>query len=449
MTFEIDEIMNSYASILEKSNTDATKEVSQWHTIDLIPNTVNDLVIEASPVFLTSSLLAVAADEDIKILKEKKLSMEPEDMIDRAHPGSHFTADADGEGGLVETQNEQQEKIIQMINKMPNGAPTHIYAYLIEGLSKIAEDMESEGLDDHADIISKAMFDIDTAFKKKANPLAIGIAGLAAVLGLGAGAYSLISGVREGLVIDTKDLLDNMSSGWLGGWMNDPEYASYRVDVQDMYKAAQSMNIMAGQILHTMAQAAKTNDPELAQTLQSLEQQFGQALNVAKTKVEMLQQLSGGGKTGADFIRTKGLIDDIEEDFRLIVSNAGIVRNKVEQYPGQDAINDARIQHHQHAERPTTNKPSVPDNVRIKEVQSFLNKYFYTNSPTKLAETGILDDETKDALEEVSIKITKKLGTSVPTPIQLEQADANKLRLLFQFARQPETNPLTGEPVFK
>lgn len=82
--------------------------------------------------------------EDIKVIEDKNTATGP-DIIEVAHPEPVITADALGDGGLVENQNEQHERMMAVINKMPTGLLVHRYACCFAELIKEAELCEAGG----------------------------------------------------------------------------------------------------------------------------------------------------------------------------------------------------------------------------------------------------------------------------------------------------------------
>jgi len=93
--------------------------------------------------------------EDEKTIKEKRVKSE-EDIIEKAHPDPVFVAESEGEGGLVENQNEQHKKMMEVINKMPTGSLVSRYAGAISELVKLANACDAAGEIRAADIITRA-----------------------------------------------------------------------------------------------------------------------------------------------------------------------------------------------------------------------------------------------------------------------------------------------------
>ena len=101
--------------------------------------------------------------EDAKTIKEKT-KLPEKDIIEIAHPAAIYIAESRGDGGLVENQNEQHAKMMEVINKMPTGALLGTYAMTISALVKMAdacdiieEELVSDTLTDVASKISGLM----------------------------------------------------------------------------------------------------------------------------------------------------------------------------------------------------------------------------------------------------------------------------------------------------
>ena len=95
--------------------------------------------------------------EDEKTIKEKRLKSPEKNIIEEAHPDPVYVAEARGDGGLVENANEQQKKLIEIINKMPTGSLVGRYASAINELVKMADLCEEEGLEQAADILTECV----------------------------------------------------------------------------------------------------------------------------------------------------------------------------------------------------------------------------------------------------------------------------------------------------
>ena len=93
--------------------------------------------------------------ENVKDIKEKRIPHD-KDIIEEAHPEAVYIADSKGDGGLVENQNEQHKKLMEIINKMPTGIIAHRYASTISSLIKMAEACDDIDEQATADILTEA-----------------------------------------------------------------------------------------------------------------------------------------------------------------------------------------------------------------------------------------------------------------------------------------------------
>lgn len=98
--------------------------------------------------------------EDLKTIEDKRLKSPEKHIMEEAHPEPVFVAESRGEGGLVENELEHQQKIIEMINKMPTGSLVGRYASAVENLVKIANDCDDLGQSEAAEIVTNAAEDI-------------------------------------------------------------------------------------------------------------------------------------------------------------------------------------------------------------------------------------------------------------------------------------------------
>ena len=92
--------------------------------------------------------------EDLKTIEEKRLPTPEKSIIEIAHPEPVYVAEARGDGGLVENQIETQKKIIQLINRLPNGSLVGHYALATYGLVKLANKCDDAGDIDTANVLT-------------------------------------------------------------------------------------------------------------------------------------------------------------------------------------------------------------------------------------------------------------------------------------------------------
>lgn len=92
--------------------------------------------------------------EDPKTIEEKRLKPE-KDIIEEAHPKPVYVAESRGDGGLVENQNEQHKRLMEIVNKMPTGALVGRYASATVTLVKLAGDLDAIGELGAADMLTR------------------------------------------------------------------------------------------------------------------------------------------------------------------------------------------------------------------------------------------------------------------------------------------------------
>jgi hypothetical protein len=91
--------------------------------------------------------------EDKRVIEEKRQKSPEKNIIEQAHPESVYVAEARGDGGLVENQIEQQNKLIEMLNKMPTGSLVGRYAHAINELVKVADRLDDIGESNLSDVV--------------------------------------------------------------------------------------------------------------------------------------------------------------------------------------------------------------------------------------------------------------------------------------------------------
>lgn len=114
---------------------------------------------------------------------------EEKDLVQAAHPEKVQVADAMGDGGVVENQNEQQKKNIDIATKMPNGALIGVHANLVNTLVKIAIQLDNEGkhkeairIDETIKRLHSLPFESSHLYKKALIPAAWGIVSVIAAV---------------------------------------------------------------------------------------------------------------------------------------------------------------------------------------------------------------------------------------------------------------------------
>jgi len=89
-----------------------------------------------------------------------RYNKEGEKLIDKAHPKNVEVADAMGKGGLVENENQRQEKDIEVATRMPSGALFGIHADLINDLVKLANKLDDVGNYKAASLVDKTIREV-------------------------------------------------------------------------------------------------------------------------------------------------------------------------------------------------------------------------------------------------------------------------------------------------
>lgn len=94
--------------------------------------------------------------EDDSSLGKNRKDPEEKSVIEIAHPEPVYIAESRGDGGLLENQIEQQNKIIEMINKMPTGNLVGRYASKAYNLIVLANVCDELGQGDAANLLTDA-----------------------------------------------------------------------------------------------------------------------------------------------------------------------------------------------------------------------------------------------------------------------------------------------------
>lgn len=142
-------VVNQYSNILKQQGADMSWEKSE---------TMREFlkVAEETGLLKTAAPSPNPNKEDDKVVKEKRQKSPEKNIIDEAHPESVYIAEARGDGGLVENANEQQKKLIEMINKMPTGSLVGRYAMAAQELVKMANTLDEAGQSETADVLTEA-----------------------------------------------------------------------------------------------------------------------------------------------------------------------------------------------------------------------------------------------------------------------------------------------------
>lgn len=405
--------------------------------VELLSNNTEDLKVDAV-FYLDNAIYATAEDKSlIKELKEKKQAIKPDDMIEKAHPESVWAANALGDAGLVENQNEQQEKIIQMLNKMPTGNLIHTYAEVLTNLVSLANSQqdrhpEAAALIDRTiaeitgqDLASIAGWEADRLQKTAIWPLVAAI-----LLGVGAGGYGIyqaVRGVQEKLDTDTKQLADNID-----GWKDNQEFANLAPLTNKMSALAQRLNALSDGVLTASAAVQAGPTEQTVAALQQADQQFDAALDEFKTTFKQLQN----DIPSEWFVRTEGLLEDVVSDYALLQATSQSIAAKAptaptgakEWLPGlQEAkkyLNNPDLPTNSPAPASNTGSPAQ----RIQGVQDYLANSGFG----PLSITGQSDEATKAKLVEFEsyINTTAETDQGIKTGLGVRNLPGNRLAKL-------------------
>ena len=109
--------------------------------------------------------------EDKKTIEEKRLDAPKKSIMEEAHPEPAYTAESQGDGGLVENEIENQKKMLTVINRMPTGNLVGRYASAANALLKLADVCDDCGENKAADIITETAKTLLTKAKELNGPL--------------------------------------------------------------------------------------------------------------------------------------------------------------------------------------------------------------------------------------------------------------------------------------
>lgn len=473
-----DEILKEFIRLSEQQKENATAPIEfDKSQFDLISNTNNDLIVDGPPTFVTAAFVSNAAD-DAKTILEKKYPMEPEDMIEKAHPETCLIAEHPHNGGVVENQNEQHQKIVNVVNKMPTGFPLNSWASITTELIKIAQECDDLGLESEAKVldgIAKSFFLVEAAPPRPSVPPAMPnwtppptgysgfmggllrilgptafqrlgpvltnpwVAGIAAALAVGTTAFfTLWDGMEEGLTTDIKDFIDKLDN-----YKKDPSFSQLS-GLQEMYDAAlslqsnhQNVAIILGnqELMKTadgIAQAGKLLS-DIDNNLKTLEQQ-------EKVFESSAEAETGGGNIMrmipfVGFHDLSGRIVDLREEYAKL--RGAHPEAKITPQDEHSKTSPATPG----ANNPGTSAPgTAPVLGNAADIKRFLKErdvseivgyeYDIDDSPE-------FDATTRRVLSDLGDHIREQLGTSTPSTKELMDSSYNGLEKLMQIYHEP------------
>lgn len=314
------------------------------------------------------------ASSDVKQWTRAKVSEEynvtdgtGKDIIEKAHPKKVEIADSQGEGGVVENILEQQQKSIDIATKMPRGTLIGVHAALEKNLEKLSKDLKFEGNIQAANRVKKTLGVLKKKSWLPAIPLTVKLIGL----GLGLAGVSSTWGAKlislqENLSTDIADLLEILDSAV----EDSPEFSKIASDIQSEltpYKIKFSEPIPSPQ-----------DETELSEYLTALQTFGASVFPKVKTLVEAITS-SGDewykfGLGAKD--RLKAALDNLKTSYEntlKAIQNIIALGSKV---------SGNRL------------------NNNIAEVQNVLG----------IAQTGILDEKTKQALKNIESQVENTIG---------------------------------------
>lgn len=165
-----DEILSEMMKI-----TGQEKVASEEHDLkvdesqfEMFPEPIADEYLSLASAPMTNMVVVADADGlDKDILKEKKKATNFDDIIDQAHPETAFMADGPMGTGVVENQNEQHTKILNVVYKDPTGFHFNTMASIMAQLTKVADALEAKGDLKAVKEIDATLAAIRTELKKK------------------------------------------------------------------------------------------------------------------------------------------------------------------------------------------------------------------------------------------------------------------------------------------
>jgi putative heme iron utilization protein len=448
-----DEIFKEFVKLSEQQKdllvTNVDFDKSQF---DLISNTNNDLVIDGQPTFVTAAIVA-SAEDDAKTILEKKYPVESEDMVEKAHPEPVMIADHPY-GGLVENQNEQHQRILNVVNKMPTGFPIHSWASIATELIKIAQECDDLGLESEAkaiDEIAQTFFlNKQAGFWDVVKSLGSGAAGLAAWLGrlaianpvaagvaaallAGAGTFwTLWDGIKQDLGTDIQDLIDELED-----YNADPDFNKLPGFMQ-MYNAAKTMQIVYNDLLHALAdRAAASKDPSAIAKVIELYNALGQQLNILETNFPIFEVNAPRNISRKlfGFENIKGRIDDLKDLYKDLGEAARLSQPSFNERGDVVSPTDSG---ERNKASPGGSSGAVTGNAA--DIKKWLTEHDVSGIigyEYEMDESPEFDATTRRVLSDLGDKIRQHLGTNVPSTKDLMNSSYTGLESLMQIYREP------------
>lgn len=439
-----DEILKEFVKLSEQQKDPSVANVEfDTSQFDLISNTNNDLVIDGQPTFVTAAIVSNAED-DAKTILEKKYPVEVEDMVEKAHPEPVMVADHPY-GGLVENQNEQHQRILNIVNKMPTGFPLHSWASIATELVKIAQECDDLGLESEAkaideiaqsfflnkqagvwDFLSKNLMKVlgpsaAVVLPFVSNPWTIGIV---AGLTLGAGTFwTLWDGIKEDIGTDIQDLIDELDD-----YNSDSDFNKVP-GFQQMFAAANQMKQLHMALLSALSDRAAAKSAENVAKVAQLYDQIGDQIDVLNANFPLFEASApkNVARKLLGFENIKGRIEDLDDQYSDLGKAAGGLTHTAPTAVTNE--HDKAVP--SSGEQPKGNVSSVKKWLKEHDVSSIVG-YEY-----EIDDSSEFDATTRRVLSDLGDRIRQHLGTNTPSTKELMNSSYEGLESLMQIYREP------------
>lgn len=441
-----DEILKEFIRLANQQDPSVKVDFDKSQ-FDLIPDINNDLVVDGQPTFVTAAIVS-SAEDDRKTILEKRYPVEPEDLVEKAHPEPVMVADHPV-GGLVENQNEQHQRMLNVVNKMPTGFPLHSWATISVELIKIAQECDDLGLETEAQAIDDIVTSINkeagvlsflggglgSVIKKLLGPTAIAIlpflnnpitVGIAAALAVGSATFwTLWDGKREGLTIDIDDLIDELND-----YKSDSDFAGLP-GFQQMYDAANKLKQIHAALMVALSDRAATQNAETIAKVSQLYNAAMTQLDILKTNFPLFEAAApkNVARQIVGFENIRGRIDDLEEQYAELGSAANVSRTEA---PG------AAGEHNEH-DKVAPQKEVAPA-AKVEDIKRFLREHDVSELvgyQYEVDDSPELDANTRRILSDMGDHIRQQLGTRTPTTKELINSSYDGLEKLMQIYHEP------------
>lgn len=431
MILRLNEVLAAYAGILDKTEPVTTDE-ALWHA----GYNFSEDRQELSPGTVSLETNIIVASSDKELIEEKGNPFDKfDDMIERAHPKPVYIADATADGGLVENQNELHNKLVQMINKYPNGSTGHKYASLLQDLLKTAQQLDDSGDHAAANMIDATASEIQELLKKKSSlsktallpllvpavPWVLGVLGLA---GAASGSWFAFKGRQENLVKDLEDLLSNIDS-----WKDDTDFAPFKTTIYDMRAEASKLKDLAYKWLSASQAYKNERSSETANAVSEASQDLLETYQKYTALRDDIKDIKAPGALFPLFWKyDRDVKDDLDSALGLAKEEASRQRTTA------PTISDFDSEEMKNAVvNPESATPPAPirmplDKSKTAQTQLFINEVFRPIAPA----TGVVNKEwylgIKDMVDSLRTRMQKAAMIENPenAPITANELNISK-----------------------